>query len=91
MGKALESVIAKRIGYLAEALNLLPDVQMGARPGRLTETALELPTEQVDTIWGRGKDKVASILSLDVVNTFLTTSHKRLIHDLSMRKIPIKK
>lgn len=88
MGKVLESVLAKRIVHLAESLKLLPDSQMGARPRRSTESALDLLTEQVHTIWGQGKDKVASILSLDVASAFPTVLHTRLLHDLKMRRIP---
>jgi hypothetical protein len=36
--------MAKRLSQAAEEHKLLPDTQMGARPGRSTETALELLT-----------------------------------------------
>jgi hypothetical protein len=48
--KALEALVAKRISKAAEEKGLLPDSQMGARPGRSTESALELITEQVYTV-----------------------------------------
>ena len=50
IGKAMESIIAKRINYMAEKWKLLPEMQMGGRAGRSTETALELLTEQVHII-----------------------------------------
>ena len=84
----LESIIARKISYLTEKLRLIPDTQMGARPGRATDTALELLTEQVHTVWNQGKDKVASLLSIDVSGAFDTVSHRRLIHNLRKRKIP---
>ena len=62
---------------------------MGARRGRSTDTALELLTEQMHTVWGQGTDKVATLLSMDVAEAFDTVSHERLIHDLRKRKIPI--
>ena len=80
--------MADKISYLAESLHLLPDAQMGARRGRSTETALELLTEQVHAVWGQGKDKVATMLSLDVAGAFDTVSHVRLLHNLKKRKIP---
>ena len=61
---------------------------MGARSGRSTETALELLTEQVHTVWGQGVDKVATLLSMDVASAFPTVSHPRMIHNLRKRKIP---
>ena len=88
MGKVLEAVIARRITHMAESNNLLPDMQMGARRGRSTESALELLTEQVHTVWGQGNDKVATLLSMDVAGAFDTVSHQRLIHNLRKRKIP---
>lgn len=89
MGKILETVMAKRLSFLAESFRLLPDCQFGARTRRSTETALEFLTEQIHTVWNQGRDKVASLLSLDVASAFPTVSHKRLIHDLRMKGIPL--
>jgi hypothetical protein len=44
IGKVIETLIAKRIGKVAEENHLLPDTQMGARVGRSIETTLELLT-----------------------------------------------
>jgi hypothetical protein len=88
LGKALETIIAKRMRYLAEKHALLPDTQMGARTGRSAETALNLFTEQVYTIWAGSKPRVASALSLDVASAFNNVSYERLIHNLRKRKIP---
>lgn len=48
--KILESIMAKKIIYLAEEHSLLPVTQMGARRGRSTEFALELFTEQIHSV-----------------------------------------
>ena len=87
LSKVMESIIGSKITYLAEKHRLLPDTQMGARKGRSTESALELLTKQVHTIWGQGKDKVATLLSMDVAGAFDTVSHQRLTHNLRKRKI----
>jgi hypothetical protein len=50
IGKLIESLMAKRLSQADEEHQLLPNTQMGARPGRSTETALELLTAQVKTI-----------------------------------------
>jgi len=42
IGKLIESFITKRLSWATKEYKLFPDTQMGARPGRLTETALEL-------------------------------------------------
>lgn len=88
LGKALESVVAMRISDLAEQHQLLPVTQMGGRRQRSAETALELLVEQVHTIWGCGKENVATVLSLDVAGAFDHVNHKRLIHNLRKRHIP---
>src|SRR6266498_1649540 len=49
VGKLIEAAAAKRLRDAAEAHVLFSDFQMGARPGRSTETALELLTEQIYT------------------------------------------
>jgi hypothetical protein len=50
IGKVIETLVAQRLSKVAEEHNLLPDTQMGARPGRSTKTALELLTRQIHTI-----------------------------------------
>ena len=87
-GKALESIMATKISHLTEMHQLIPNTQMGARQGKSTESALELLTEQIHTVWGQGKDKVATLFSLDVVGAFDAVSHEHLIHNLCKRWIP---
>jgi exonuclease III len=79
IGKVIEKVVAKRIREAAEARNLLPPQQMGARAGRGTGTALELLTSMVRTIWKEKKGQVASLLSLDISGAFDTVVHERLV------------
>ena len=88
LGKALEKIVAQRLSKLAEAHKLLPDTQMGARPGRSTITALELLTEQIRTVWAKGDKLVASLLSLDISGAFDNVSHERLIHNLRDTGVP---
>jgi hypothetical protein len=42
LGKVLKAVVARRITAPSEEHSLLPPQQMGARPGRSTDTALEM-------------------------------------------------
>lgn len=50
LDKVMESIMGKKISYLAETHKLLSESQMGARRGKSTETALELLTEQVHMV-----------------------------------------
>jgi hypothetical protein len=79
IGKVVEKLLARRIRNSAEEHHLLYPSQMGARAKRGTGTALELLTSMVQTVWKEGKDQVASLLSLDILEAFLTVNHTRLI------------
>ena len=88
MGKALEAVVARRLGDYVEERNLLPLEQMGARRGRSTEIALEIIVNAVHTVWGSGKQYVASLLSLDVAGAFDNVSYERLLYNLKSKGVP---
>ena len=80
----METAIARRLQDLAEIHQLLPNEQMGARRGRSVDTALELLTEQVATVWESPKH-VATLLSLDISGAFDTVHPIRLL-DVLRRK-----
>lgn len=88
LGKALETVVATKLSDCAEANELLPPEQMGARRKRSTETALETIVDAIHTVWDCGKANVASLLSLDVAGAFDNVSHERLIHNLRAKGVP---
>lgn len=89
MGKLLQKMVANRISKAAEEHNLLPSEQMGARPNRSTISAVELLSDQIHTIWGNDKKRVASLLSLDISGAFDNVSHQRLLHNLRQKRIPM--
>jgi retron-type reverse transcriptase len=60
---------------------------MGARAGRSTETALELLTRQVHTIWS-SKRHVATLLSIDISGAFDTVNPSRLLDILRKKRLP---
>ena len=79
----MEAIAAARLSELAEKENLLPEIQMGFRKGRSTESALFLLTSQVEKIWKEGM--VASLLSLDI-----SGAYDRVLPEV-LRKILIKR
>lgn len=87
IGKLIEAITAQRIKTVVEEQGLLPDTQMGARATRSTDTALELLTEQVRTVWKSPK-YVATLLSLDLSGAFDTVHHIRLLDILRKKGIP---
>ena len=88
LGKTLEAIVARRIRYVAERYGLLPRAQHGCRRQRDTTTALELLTEQIHTAWEQGRDKVATVLGLDMAAAFPNMSHDRLLHILRRDRVP---
>jgi hypothetical protein len=61
---------------------------MDARQQRSVETALDLLTEQIHTVWNSGKF-VSTLLSLDVSGAFDTVNATRLLDVLQQRRIPL--
>ena len=55
LAKALESVIAERLSFLAETCSLLPKNQFGARKRHSTVQALSLLQEKIYDTWRDGK------------------------------------
>ena len=86
MGKIFESVMAETFSYLTETHRLLPNHHYGGRPGRSTEDALMALSESIHQAWKQ--KKVFSAVFLDVAGAFNNVHHKRLMHNLRMRRIP---
>ena len=80
LGKEVESVVGRRVAEAAEEHGLLPETQMGNRPGRSTELALRLVTDIVHTAWREGA--IASLAQLDIKGAFDTVNHIRLLDTL---------
>jgi hypothetical protein len=86
IGKILESVVAETLSYLTEQHGLLPKNHFGGRPGRSTEDALTILSENIYKAWK--KKKVYSAVFLDVAGAFNYVHHRRLAHNLRQREIP---
>jgi hypothetical protein len=83
----LETVVASRITALSEEHGLLPPQHMGARPGRSTDTALDMLMKQIHAAW-QADDGVASLLSLDMTVGFDRVVPVQLLHNLKKKCIP---
>jgi hypothetical protein len=84
----IEKLITKRIRETVEDRNLLHPSQIGARADCSTGTTLELLISMVRTIWGGGKDQVATLLSLDILGAFPIVYHRHLIAILQKLGFP---
>jgi len=76
------------ISFLVETHALLPAHHFGGRPGRTTEDAMTLLTENIHQAWKTGE--IYSAVFMDVAGAFNNVHHERLIHNLRKRKVPEK-
>jgi hypothetical protein len=60
---------------------------MSERKNRSCETTLKLLIEQIHTVWNMSKDKVITLLSINVVEAYDHVSRTRLLHNLKKRRI----
>jgi hypothetical protein len=86
LGKLLESVIARRLTYWAEAHRLLPESQFGGRPGRTTEQALLILENAVNRAWA--KNKMVTLVAFDLKNAFNGVNSRALDAALQQKGIP---
>jgi hypothetical protein len=87
LDKALKSIIVQRINDLTKAHDLLSINQMNERKNRSCETILKLFIEQIHTVWNMSKNKVITLLSMNVVEIYDHVSWTRLLHNLRKRRI----
>ncbi len=87
LGKVIETAMGRRVADAAETRGLLPEGQMGNRPGRSTELAVTIVQEAVYTAWSHGA--VASLLQLDIKGAFDTVNHLRLLDTLRGLGFPL--
>ncbi len=85
LGKAIEFILARRIAYLAETHNLLPDTHMGGRRLRSYEHRIHYLLERIYQAWN--SNKIASMLLLDISGVYDKVSYPRLLHNLRKRSI----
>ena len=86
IGKVFESVMAESISYLTELHELLPSEHYGGRPGRSTEDAMTVLSENIHKAWK--SKKLFTAVFLDVAGAFNNVHHRRLIHNLKARRLP---
>src|SRR5208337_4777730 len=77
LGKVIETAIYRRIARAAEEQQLLPEGQIGNRPGRSTELAIRIVIEAIYTTWSYGA--VTSLLQLNIRGAFDRVNHTRLL------------
>ncbi len=87
LNKTLKSIIVKRINNLAETHKLLFETQMSERRKKTCETTLKFLMKQIHIVWNMNKNKMTTLLSLNVIDAYDHVSRERLIHNLRKRRI----
>lgn len=87
LSKVLERIIAKRLTFLAGKHNLIPTSQFGGRSNSSTNDAIITFVNDVQAAWNHSK--VTTALTFDIKGYFNFVNHKRLLHELRKRRIPV--
>ena len=87
MNKMLKSIMINKITELTKKNLLLSKSQMRAKRKKEIETTLKMLTKEIHAIWKQDRDKVITIMSVNVAKTYDHVSHVRLLHNLKKRKI----
>jgi len=70
IGKIMDAVLARRLGYLVETHHILPNTHTDGQKLSSTERALHPLIDNPCKAWNTGRGKVASLLLLDVSGAF---------------------
>jgi hypothetical protein len=85
--KVLKSMIARRFNDLTKIHDFFSVNQMNERKNRSCEIILKLLTKQIHTIWNMSKNKMTTLLSMNVIKTYNHVLRERLLHNLKKRRI----
>jgi hypothetical protein len=87
LNKVLKSVIARRISDLTKTHDLFFVSQMSERKSRSCETVLKLLTKQIHTFWNMSKNKITTLMSMNVIKAYDHVSREKLLHNFKKRRI----
>jgi hypothetical protein len=87
LNKTLESIIIRRINNLAKTHDMFSISQMSDRKNRSCETALKLLIEQIHIVWNMKKDKITTLLSMNVIDVYDHVFKNKLLHNLRKKDI----
>jgi hypothetical protein len=85
--KTFEFIIARKISTFAEIHEMLFATQMKEQRKKICETTLKFFIEQIYTIWNMSRNKMITLLNMNVANAYDHVSRERLMHYLRKREI----
>jgi hypothetical protein len=87
LNKILKSIIIRRINSLTKTHNMFSISQMNDRKNKNCETALKLFIEQIHTVWNMKKDKITTLLNMNVIDVYDHVFKNKLLHNLRKKNI----
>lgn len=87
LGKAIESLVARRLAHLALKHHLLPNTQFGGIRGRSTVDAALTLCHDIESAWNHGLK--STMLTFDISGAFTWVNHRRLLHVLRQKGLPL--
>jgi hypothetical protein len=87
LNKALKSVIIRRINNLAKSHDMFFASHISDRKNRSCETTLKLLIEQIHTVRNMKKDKITTLLNMNVIDFYDHVFREKLLHNLRKRNI----
>ncbi len=85
--KTFEFIIARKINTFTEIHEMLFATQMKKQRKKICETTLKFFINQIHTIWNMNRNKMITLLSMNVAKTYDHMSRKRFMHNLRKREI----
>ncbi len=85
--KTLKFIIARKINTFTKTYDMLFATQMKKRRNKICETTLKLFIEQIYTIWNMSKNKMITLLNMNVANAYDHMSRERFMHNLRKKRI----
>jgi hypothetical protein len=80
-------MIARRINDLTKIYDFLFVNQINKHKNRNCETVLKLLTKQIHTIWNMNKDKIMTLLSINIIKIYNHVSREKFLYNLKKKRI----
>jgi hypothetical protein len=85
--KTFEFIIAHKINTFAEIHEMFFATQMKKQRKKICETMLKFFIEQIYTIWNMNRNKIITLLNMNVANAYDHMSRERFMHNLRKKEI----
>ena len=89
MNKIFELIISKKLSYLMKHHDWLFAAQMKTWLNKLTKIVLKFLTEQMHMMWRIERNKIMTLLNINVAKNFSVINHVKLIYNFCKKNIQL--